>query len=830
MLTWQQTEFLLKGVYLGILVMIAWMVPRPAEIVAIAGFTLLGLVLFLGIAAYRKMREGYRVKDRWLGFLIFLLLENPGMVYAGLLVGLSSGVWLTFDLQPDRPGGSTSPEALWPVAGGAVLGMIFYGLRHFRLPLHRLYAGLGIVAVLVGGFMAFYYFRHDLFGTHRNEAIDAIGGLLALGLPGFYLLTFAGFVEESEIEIGAMCAALGIAIWSIRALIAQYVNIAPVVGGAALLIPLGVFFVYTTRVMPGLRVFKHALRGMSYRQMGQTHLALASLNRALQYDPKSPLARQQMWDLHRDLNFAELKNRPDLVPLLNFEFCLERISNMMQTKPPPEKLAEAIRMLDLIAAERPNLAPVCAYWKAIALLHGHQYEEAAKQLASILELPQYNTAERQSIHFQAWQLALFGHPEMNRLVAQPLLAKAGHRMDAIAAVEMQLARTPEDPGAWDMKRQLYAGLTEEEYWSLNQPGQPATLFNHEYAQQLGLALLDDPAQWQRGCAYLRIAAHGMPARTPNLLIQIAATHEKHGDLAGMWDNYLQAMRLGRSLGVANIDAADREALFATVKKIGDLAIQQDRLHIALEAYKFYSQNENAGIETWRMLADLFERTADVWQALHCTEHALRYNAEDPDLKARKDRYYYSIQPDEVKARWKSIENWFDAPYCREKAKWVLEKCPGDFEMLDWASHMVALALVAEPESITSRWLLARIHRLRGEVPEAIAVLEHIRQNRPEKIRGQEETLGWFFSNRMLGDLYLDSNPAEAVTCYLEFRKSDEAGADTSFKLGKAYEATGDLRAALACYQEVVVYEKHPMYYDARDAIERIKSSARKVTN
>ena len=822
MLTWQQSEFLLKGVYLGILVMIAWMVPRPVEIGMIAVFTLVGLASFLGFAAYRKIREGYSIKGRWLAFFIYLLLENPGMVYAGLLIGLSVGTGLTFEFR-DATSDPVPLDAIWPVVGGAVLGMIFYGLRNFRQPMHRLYAGFGIVAVLVGGFIAFYLFRNDIFGMRRNEAIDAIGLLLLLGLPGFYLLTFSGLVEESEIEIGAMCATLGIAIFTIRSFLSEVVGISPVVGGAAILIPLGIFFVYTTRVMPRLRVFKHALRGMSYRQMGQTPQALASLNRALQFDPKNALARQQMWALHRDLNFADLKNQPDLVPLLNFEFCLERISVMLQTKPADDELNEAMRMLDLITHEKPALTPICAYWRAIGCLHARQYDEAAKQLFSVLELPQYNTPERRSIHFAAWQLAMFGHPEMGRLVAMPLLAKPGQRMDAIAAVETQLAKTPDDAGAWDMKRQLYADLREEEYWTLNQPGQPATPFNHAYAQQLGLALLDDPAQWRRGCAYLRIAAHGMPAKTPNLLIQIAATHEKHGDADGMWNNYLQAMRLGRSIGVANIEASDREPLFAAVKKIGDVAFQQNKLELALEAYKFYSQNENAGIETWRMLAELFERSGDVWQALHCTEHALRYNAEDADLLARKDRYYYSIQPEDVMVRWTAIENWFDVPYCREKARWVLEKCPGDFEMLDWASHLIALALAPEPASIASRWLLARIRRLRGEVPEAIEILEQIRQNRPEKIRGAEESQGWYYANRMLGDLLLDTNPAEAISCYLEFRKSDEAGADTSFKLGKAYEALGDLRRASACFQEVVVYEKHPLYYEARDALERIKS-------
>ena len=96
------------------------------------------------------------------------------------------------------------------------------------------------------------------------------------------------------------------------------------------LLPLGLFIVYTARILPGSRVFKHALRGMSYRQMGQTRLALISLGRALQLDPHNPLAREQLWDIHRDLDFASLQHQPDLVPFLNFNFCLERISQLLQ--------------------------------------------------------------------------------------------------------------------------------------------------------------------------------------------------------------------------------------------------------------------------------------------------------------------------------------------------------------------------------------------------------------------------------------------------------------------------------------------------------------------
>ena len=104
----------------------------------------------------------------------------------------------------------------------------------------------------------------------------------------------------------------------------------------------------------------------------------------------------------------------------------------------------------------------------------------------------------------------------------------------------------------------------------------------------------------------------------------------------------------------------------------------------------------------------------------------------------------------------------------------------------------------------------------------VTVLEVIRQNKPEKFANEDESKAWHFTHRLLGDMYVDEKPDQAVRCYLEFRKSDEAGADTSYKLGRAYEALGDFRNAAAAYEEVTAYERHPLFYEARDALERVK--------
>ena len=139
----ESNRFILKGVYLGLLVMIAWFVPKSDELAFIALFTVTGLALFLGYGAYQKIKEGYRVQGRLAGFLVFLLLENPGLVYAGLLVGLSFGAMFVFNLRDVPDGVDPIPfENILPVLGGAALGGVFYGLRNVRDRMQRFWLSL----------------------------------------------------------------------------------------------------------------------------------------------------------------------------------------------------------------------------------------------------------------------------------------------------------------------------------------------------------------------------------------------------------------------------------------------------------------------------------------------------------------------------------------------------------------------------------------------------------------------------------------------------------------------------------------------------------------
>ena len=54
----------------------------------------------------------------------------------------------------------------------------------------------------------------------------------------------------------------------------------------SLLIPMLLYIFYTTRVLSGLRVFKHVVRGLSYTNVGQYRLALLAYRRALQLESR----------------------------------------------------------------------------------------------------------------------------------------------------------------------------------------------------------------------------------------------------------------------------------------------------------------------------------------------------------------------------------------------------------------------------------------------------------------------------------------------------------------------------------------------------------------
>jgi tetratricopeptide (TPR) repeat protein len=839
---WLKSEYLLKGLFLGALLFAALQEATPPSPeapppgwTALAEVTLLmlgGLVVALVIAAVRKLREGYKLNGRVPAFVVFLLLESPGLVYAGILLGLIAGGYTL------GVGRRAEDTRLWitTALGGVALGLVFSSLRDVRNRLARLGLCLLLAVVLGGGALLWLGQLDHLVAREQIPSwlkspfpegvtpnLDVFAVQILLGIPFFYLLTFSGHEEESEVEIGAVCAVLGLAL----GMLLRDAN--PAFRSTPLLVPLGLYIFYTMRVLPGLRVFKYTFRGMGYGRAGLHRQSLLAYRRALQLDPQNQAARSGYWNVHCALDLEGLAGDPQTLALVDFDLCLDRAGSLLlQPHPSPEKLAEAHRLLDLVLSQRPALKAPVAYWRAVAYTHAHDLDRAAAELEQVFD-PSHtggHDPQRRAVLFPAWQLALLLHDGLRQRVGLPQLQKPGRRMEAIGVVERHMAEQPEDAAAWSLKRLFYQDVTEAEYEAAA-PGAGLAVehFDHAYVQQLGLALINDPGRWQRGGEYLRLAARGMPAMGPSIFVQIAQAHQRAGHSEEAWHNYELAKRAGLSVGVNNLAGEERQVYFAALKTLGDGAMAAGETDMAIENYRLYSASERSGVETLRTLAKLYEAKGDVLGALHATESALQYNAKDRDLLERKDRYYVSVMPEWFRGHPERVPSGFDLPYCLNKARSLLNLREIDLDTLDWAQHLADLAFAVKPESITARVLLGRAMLRRGEKEQAVQLLEEMRAHKPERFADDDEE-SWYAACRLLGDLYLNdlSRADLALACYKEFRQSSKSGADTLFKIGQAYEMLGDLPRAAKAYEQVTAYEGHPLVYEARSALSRVKQA------
>jgi tetratricopeptide (TPR) repeat protein len=808
---WLFSEYICKGMYLGLLLFVALQASWHAIGIASA-CTVGGLVIALAIAGARKLREGYRVRGRWLAFMLFLVLENPLLIYAGVLVGLAVGAY-----------GVAPPEQMhtllpMTIAGGVLGGIVLWGLKHIQQRYVRLGLCLALAIAVVGGVVYWNYHHKDWPGDESVR--QAFGSALLLGIPLFYLLTFGGVAEESEVEFGATVALLAIGLWMVLLDYPQYRAI-------ALTVPILLYFFYCTRVLSGTRVLKHTIRGLGHARAGRYRPALLAFRRALQIDPKSGLARESLWGLHRDMDPVQIARDPETLALVDFDLCLERIrSLLLEAKPTPAQLAEARHLLDLIQNHRPALQPAVLYWRAVARLHARDYDQAATDLESLLDSSQFTAddPQRAAMLFPGWQLALLLHPEMNRRVGTKQLTIPGRRMQAIAAVERTLAKEPENFTAWDLKRLLYSALTEAEY-DVGAGAEPAKDFDHSYVQQLGLALIHDTSRWQRGVEYLRMTARGLPGQAPTLYKQIAEAYQNARDYEMTWRSYEMAQRIGRAVGPKNLADPERTLYFAIVKMLADEARTREDLDAAIENYQLYTECERSGLETLRTLSDLYERKAMLFDAVRVVEKGLLYNRKDADLLERRDRYYYSVMPDDLRRAPEAVQKTFDAGYCVSKARTLLDHRAADLDVIDWAQHLTELASVLKPDSIATKVLRGRALRRRGEIEAAQGVLQDAYRNKPEKFASGEDEESWYVACRLLGEMYLNdlNQPEQAIACFKDYRKSSKSGADTIYKIGQAYEQLGDYARAAKHYEHVTAYSSHPLVPDAREALSRLQS-------
>jgi len=807
------TESILKGIFLGLLCFVAVQESDWTGFAIAGGLGLGGLATAISVAAWRRLKEGYRVKGGILPFILFATLEGSELVYTGVLVGLAAAAIYLHQVN--------SWYLVAAAIGGAGIGIQGGFLRQVKDPRMRVglsLAGAGVLTSIVLlwlGVFGDFGERIGLISPLRSNTVFA--AQILLGIPLYFFLTIAGRDEESEADVAAMCALLAL-------------GIAPLTDKAGyqttgFVAALMVYFWYVFQIVPRVRVYKDVLRGYCFESMARHRQAILSFQRALERDPGNMMAREGIWSVHRSLDPNKLAGDTETLSALDVDMCLERVGALLlDAGPSPARLEESRRLLELVLNQRPAMRAIVHYWRAVANTHERRFDDASSELEQVLDPSTYvpNDVCRKAILLPAWQLALKLHPELARRVGTPQLAMPGRRMEAIAAVERHLKDHAEDADVWGFKRVLYQDLQEADYDAAAVSGAGGE-FDHGYAHQLGLALVNEAERWQRGCEFLRIAARGLPAHGPSILCQIAQAYQKHGDGEKAWNYYELAKKAGRAAGPKNLPDEERQIYYSALKLLGDGAMAHNRLDLAIENYQLYAEYERAGLETLRTLADLHERQGDPLAALRVTEQALLYNAKDKDFLARKDRYYYSVLPDHLKARLDSIRIGFDVDYCLRKARALLDAKSWDLETLDWAQHLAELALVVQPVSLPAKVLLARARLRRGEKEEAVATLEEMHKNKPESFATGEDEEAWYHACKLLGELYLNDlgRPDAALECFKTFRQSSKSGADTLFKIGQAYEQLGDCARAAKFYKHVIAFEGHPLAPDAHDALQRL---------
>src|SRR5262249_7636394 len=158
-----------------------------------------------------------------------------------------------------------------------------------------------------------------------------------------------------------------------------------------------------------------------------------------------------------------------------------------------------------------------------------------------------------------------------------------------------------------LKRLLYSQVTAEAYnQAVPTGGEAPRNFDYTYAQQLGLALIQDPGRWQRGAEFLGIAARGLPAQGPSIFVQVAQAADRAGDTPACWRCYRMAQKAGRAVGPKNLSEEERQAYFGAVKLLAENAVHKGDHDEAIENYHLYTECDRSGVETLRNLANLYE--------------------------------------------------------------------------------------------------------------------------------------------------------------------------------------------------------------------------------
>src|SRR5262249_61469383 len=97
-----------------------------------------------------------------------------------------------------------------------------------------------------------------------------------------------------------------------------------------------------------------------------------------------------------------------------FALCGGRAGQLpLEAGPSAAQPDEAHKLLALVSSQRPAMQPAVLYWRAVAHTHARQFDQAAADMARLLDPAGYapHDPHPRSALLPAWQLALRLHPE-----------------------------------------------------------------------------------------------------------------------------------------------------------------------------------------------------------------------------------------------------------------------------------------------------------------------------------------------------------------------------------------------------------------------------------
>ena len=219
------------------------------------------------------------------------------------------------------------------------------------------------------------------------------------------------------------------------------------------------------------------------------------------------------------------------------------------------------------------------------------------------------------------------------------------RRSARSNVNWPYSRTK--PAFWSFAKTLYADLQEAEYSEAAKTVR-RPISRMRYAEELGHAMIAAiRIIGGAGAEFLRMAANGRRCGGRSIFAGLAEAYAKAGETAASDALFASTFATaGLEVGLPNLPPDQRTIYFNTVKRLADEAAARDELDEAIYNYSLATQRPRQRRADFARLGRNVRKKERHLQRDADHGKGPRYDGRDPDLLAKKDKYYYSLEPAE----------------------------------------------------------------------------------------------------------------------------------------------------------------------------------------